>query len=106
MSEPIPYVPTEEAVKHLEWAGGRGADPSECRFCRWWTDTYRATPKHTPGRQPYNDAECRRYAPISIPDGWKKPYWPRTQGSDGCGDFERFRDADGAPNTASHTPGA
>ena len=73
-------------------------DPSECRFCRWWIDTYCIPAAHMPGRQTYNDADCRRHAPGTTTDGWKNPIWPRTKGSDGCGDFERFRDPDGTPN--------
>lgn len=85
-------------------------DPSQCRFCRWWKDPFSSIetrPSYIP--PDHAQGECHRRSPKSVKNsgyGTRKTVWPKIEGKDWCGDFERFRNADGTPNTASHTPGA
>lgn len=81
-------------------------DPSDCRFCRWWnadgavTGPERAAATHWVGT-------CHRHAPIVIENktgrGSIDTVWPVTEGCQRCGDYNRFRNPDGNPNTETHT---
>jgi hypothetical protein len=85
-------------------------DPSQCRFCRWWRDAYSGYDRR-PERIPneYDAGQCRRRSPKSAKKpgyGIRESIWPPIKGDDWCGDFERFRNAIGMPNSASHVTGA
>lgn len=81
-------------------------DPSQCRFCRWWQNAYITVddrPAHIPST--YAQGECHRRSPKSVKNpgyGSRKTVWPQIEGKDWCGDFERFRNADGTPNAETH----
>lgn len=82
-------------------------DPSQCRFCHWWKDTYSSI-ETRPGSIPseYARGGCRRRSPKSVKSpfsyGSRETVWPTIEGRDWCGDFERFRNADGTPNIDMH----
>ncbi len=109
------HQPCEESCKLFQACPRAGGDPfmpkqlpdpSECRFCRWWIDIYAMPQRHIPGRSEHSNSDCHRHAPVMSTDGFRRPLWPSTDGNHTCGDFERFRNADGTPNSDTHVTGA
>lgn len=81
-------------------------DPSECRFCLWWGIRW-GNPGLTEQTRREAEAvyqhECKRHSPVLVPTMGNYSVgptcWPRTQGTDFCGDFERYRGPDGNPGS-------
>lgn len=75
------------------------SDPSECRFCHWWNLDL---PFPREELLLHRMACVRRSPTASEGSMGPRTNWPVTLGNERCGDFERFRNVDGSPNTETH----